>query len=60
MTRDWPLLLVAAVLFVGAAGRYMAGGGSDTLVSILSCMGSAAFGAWLYSIGVDKERDRNG
>lgn len=56
--RDWPLLLVAAIFFIGSAGRYLAeDGSSDTLATILACMGSAAFGAWLYSIGVDKERE---
>ena len=59
--RDWPLLLVATALFLGAAGRYIAeDGANDILSSILACLGSAAFGAWLYSVGVDKERDRDG
>ena len=57
--RDWPLLLVAAAFFLGAAGRYIVSdGSSDILSAILGCIGSAAFGAWLYSVGVDKERER--
>lgn len=58
--RDWPLLLVATVFFIGASARFLAEDGSDILSSILASMGSAAFGAWLYSVGVDKERDRDG
>lgn len=58
--RDWPLLLVAAIFFIGSAGRYMAEeNSSDPLAAILGCMGSAAFGAWLYSLGVDSERSRD-
>ena len=56
--RDWPLLLVATVFFLGSAARFLAEDGSDILSSILACLGSAAFGAWVYSVGVDKERDR--
>ena len=50
--KDWPLLLVAACFLLGAAGRYIAEGGSnDMLSAVAACLGSAAFGAWLYSLG---------
>jgi len=57
--RDWPLLLVASALFAGAATRYVVEEGDvGALFVMLACLGSASFGAWLYSVGVDKERDK--
>jgi hypothetical protein len=50
--RDWPLLLVASVLLLSGAARYVvADESSDILSGILVCLASAAFGAWLYSLG---------
>lgn len=50
--RDWPLLLVATVLLLGGAARYIVSdGSSDILSGILVCLASASFGAWLYSLG---------
>ena len=49
--KDWPLLLVATGLFLGAAARYIVEDGNDMLSAVAACLGSAAFGAWLYSLG---------
>jgi hypothetical protein len=57
--RDWPLLLVAAALFIGAAARYIAADGNDLLSAIGACLGSASFGAWLYSLGQTALHERN-
>jgi hypothetical protein len=60
--REWPLLLVAAAFFMGAAARYIAEDGNDILSAMLASLGSAAFGAWLYSLGQaalgDGEKER--
>jgi hypothetical protein len=52
--RDWPLTLVAAAFFLGAAARYIAADGIDVLSAMLACLGSASFGAWLYAVGGGK------
>jgi hypothetical protein len=62
--RDWPLLLVAACFFLGASARYIAEDGNDLLSAVAACLGSAAFGAWLYSLGQtaihEREQERTG
>jgi uncharacterized membrane protein len=56
--RDWPLLLVAAALFLGAAARYIVEDGNDILSAVAAALGSAAFGAWLYSLGQSALHER--
>lgn len=49
--RDWPILLTSSACLLCAAVRYIAANGTDHMVAVLLSLGSAAFGAWLYSQG---------
>jgi hypothetical protein len=49
--RDWPILLVATACIVGTILRYVEENEVDAMVSFLTVLGSASFGAWLYSMG---------
>jgi hypothetical protein len=49
--RDWPLLLVTAAFCFGAAARYIAEDGMDSLAFGAALFAAASFGAWLYSLG---------
>lgn len=51
MMRDWPLPLVAALLFLGAAARVVAVDTFDVFAAILMALGSASLGGWLVTIG---------
>jgi hypothetical protein len=50
--RDWPILLVAVACIIGTVIRYVDANQIDAVVGFLAILGSAAFGAWIYSMGV--------
>lgn len=57
MRRDWPLLLIAAGLLLGAAVQTSAGGNVDFLVGSLLTLGSVCLGAWIKSDGALPTKD---